>query len=311
MLAVATCSGTDQKLIMGKMPWDLQYPVLLGHESIGRVIKTGSRVRYLKEGDVVLRPTALYPVQRLGQYESMMGGFAEYGLVTDTRALLEDEPGTDLGYAYYQLPVPAEADILPEDALMLITLKETAGFLMNLRFSLNTPLVILGSASVAQAMCFFAKLLGAVPLIVVGRRDEPLDEIRRFGADYTVNTTRQDMVAAVMEWTGGRGAELVCDAAGDECLIREALRLLSPTGRIAPYATFSSKDPLVGIPPERLVQADTGEVPAHEYLLDLVGMGVVDLSSFYSHQLPFEDIVRGFELLFKKQAVKVVFTISD
>ncbi|HNU27086.1 MAG TPA: iron-containing alcohol dehydrogenase, partial [Planctomycetota bacterium] len=45
-----------------------------------------------------------------------LGGFAEYGLVTDTRALLEDKPGTDLGYAYYQMPVPAEADILPEDA---------------------------------------------------------------------------------------------------------------------------------------------------------------------------------------------------
>ena len=67
-LACSTCSGTDQKIINGQLPYPLDYPGILGHESIGVVVKTGEKVKYVKEGDIFLRPTVVYPSEKIGEF---------------------------------------------------------------------------------------------------------------------------------------------------------------------------------------------------------------------------------------------------
>lgn len=49
------CNGTDLGVIHGKVREVPQYPVVLGHEDAGYVVKTGSRVRSFRIGDLVLR----------------------------------------------------------------------------------------------------------------------------------------------------------------------------------------------------------------------------------------------------------------
>jgi len=44
----ATCSGTDLHIIKGRFPFGVDYPTILGHESTGRVIQVGAKVRNLK-----------------------------------------------------------------------------------------------------------------------------------------------------------------------------------------------------------------------------------------------------------------------
>ena len=62
IIACATCNSTDQKLINGTLAKDYtNFPGILGHESIGRIIKTGDRVRNYSIGDLVVRPVAIYP----------------------------------------------------------------------------------------------------------------------------------------------------------------------------------------------------------------------------------------------------------
>ena len=61
-LFCTTCTGTDQKIIGRKMLWAKNYPAIVGHESIGRVIKIGRKVRNIKEGTLFLRqPSILMP----------------------------------------------------------------------------------------------------------------------------------------------------------------------------------------------------------------------------------------------------------
>ncbi|MCM8785007.1 MAG: alcohol dehydrogenase catalytic domain-containing protein [Candidatus Omnitrophica bacterium] len=50
-LACATCSGTDLKIMDGKIFWCKNYPVILGHESVGIVVKRGKKVKYIKTID--------------------------------------------------------------------------------------------------------------------------------------------------------------------------------------------------------------------------------------------------------------------
>ena len=77
----STCAGTDIHLTDGKHPFPVQYPTILGHESVGRVVEVGSKVRNFKVGDLVSRVG--YPADVLGGLSSNWGGFAEYGIAKD------------------------------------------------------------------------------------------------------------------------------------------------------------------------------------------------------------------------------------
>jgi len=313
ILACATCTGTDQKHIHNKLPWAQKYPGVLGHESVGKVVSVGAKVKSFAVGDVVLRPTAVYPGERLADYYSLWGGFAEYGLVTDAPALLADCPtAKPSSYARFHQKLPASVPMSPADATMLITLKETASYVASVGVRLYSSLVILGSGSVAISMCRFAKIFGAYPVIVVGRRDAPLAHAReRIGADFTVNVQSEDLVAKVRRLTHGKGVDFVIDATGDVEFLKRSLPVLSDAGKAAAYATYKSPDAVKNaIDPARLIAGRTGEDIAHQYLIDAVRLGLVNPADFYSHRLPLSKIKEGFDLLSRKAASKVVFEME-
>ncbi len=312
MLACATCTGTDLKHIDNRLPWEQRYPGILGHESIGRVVKAGARVRRFRVGDLVLRPTAAYPGESLAGYSSLWGGFAEYGLITDIAALKADQPDAEVNpYARYQLAVPDLPGVEPRDWTMTITLKETAGYLESVGVRLYRSLAILGSGAVALSLCRLAKILGAYPVVVVGRRDAPLRYAREvIGADFVVNSAKEDAAARVRELTGG-GADFLIDTTGDAAFAAACAAGLNETGKIAGYATYPPGDSLADrVSPERLIQGQTGEDAAHQYLIDCVRLNLLDLKRFYSHALPFARIAEGFEMLRRKEAFKIVFEIE-
>ena len=54
MLYGATCTATDLAVIDGRVGWEkLEYPLILGHESVGRVVEVGSKVRNYRVGDLI------------------------------------------------------------------------------------------------------------------------------------------------------------------------------------------------------------------------------------------------------------------
>jgi L-iditol 2-dehydrogenase len=55
--AVGIC-GSDLHQYTGKQSWQVNYPVVLGHEFAGVIAKAGSRVRGFREGDRVVSETA-------------------------------------------------------------------------------------------------------------------------------------------------------------------------------------------------------------------------------------------------------------
>ncbi|MBI3923904.1 MAG: zinc-binding dehydrogenase [Armatimonadetes bacterium] len=313
-LACATCTGTDQKHLHNKLPWKQTYPGILGHESIGKVVSVGSEVRNYKEGDLVLRPTCVFPGEQLSEYTSLWGGFAEYGLATDAAAMREDNPDAQPNnYARFQQVVPAELPVAPADATMLITVKECASYVSSVGVRLYSSVVILGSGSVAYSMCRFAKVFGAYPVILVGRRDEPLAYAwERIGADFTVNVQKENLLARVREFTGGLGADFMIDTTGDATFMKECLPVLSESGKAAAYATYEGPEAVTNaIPEDKLTVGTTGEDIAHQYLLDAVKLGLVNLADFYSHLLPFAQISEGFKMLKAKTAFKIVFEVME
>ncbi|MBL4700526.1 MAG: zinc-binding dehydrogenase [Phycisphaeraceae bacterium] len=318
--ACATCTGTDQKIVNGKLLYVPQYPGILGHESVGTVVEVGAKVRYVKVGDQFFHPAAAWPGEKLGEVYSAWGGFSEFALVTDSQAVNEDQPDYELNpYCRFQQKLPDVWNVSPADTTMMVTLKEAASFVMSSEIGPGLSLLILGSGPVAVSMLRFAKILGAHPVIMVARRDEPLTQARQIGADHTINVTHVDLVDAVKQQTHGKGVDMILDAAGNLPLLKTAMSVLAPNGTVAPYAIYDKGDGSKGgvydikqdeesiVQLGQLSRAKVNEDQAHQYLIDAVRLSLLDLSAFYSHTMPLEKISEGFDLLRSKQATKIVF----
>ncbi len=318
-LACSICNGTDSKLLHGEFPGVSDYPSKLGHEGVGEVVKLGSDVRRYKVGDLVMRPGARYPGN--SPCYSHWGGFAEYGLIKDAScggASPERGDGSWKDTMHHILPPGTD----PIEATIYITLKEALTWLQRFDLRPNTSVVIFGTGPVGLSFTLFAKLIGANPVITIGRRKERLDLAEKFGADFTINSIEDDLKAAVMEMTGGLGANRVVEAIGNFEILKEAPSLLSDGGRIGiygvppsdkdsggfPYLTLSA----LGAPGNWSAEILQPEEPkGHRQILDLLKLGYLNPGDFITEVLPLDRITEGFRLIEERKALKVVIRISE
>lgn len=316
ILTCSFCSGTDTHIIDGCFP-GAKYPCLLGHETIGRVVECGPRVQNFKPGDLVLRPMAVRPRETLGGYSSYFGGFAEWGIVADAQAITDATPRSEQpklpSCATSQQIVPPDFD--PTLAGVFITFKETLSSLYDLGVCPGKSLLILGSGPVGLNFTQSAKVIGAHPVIVTGRRQEPLDRALDYGADVVINTVTQDLVEAVHDCTNGAGADYAVEAVGSWQVLQDSICALATGGQIGLYgvpsestATINCSDRPGGL---TLHFIQPKEQTVHQQVLDQLRLGLVDLQRQVSHVLPFEEIQAGLSLLREKKATKVVLKLRD
>jgi len=274
---------------------------------VGRVIEVGKKVRSFQVGDRVLRPGMRdahvpYPGGR-----SCWGGFVERALVTDAWA----EKGT----AYNAFPHPQQivpAEIPPEPAVALITLKETLNCLQHTEVQAGQSLAIVGTGPVAQALTRFAKLWtveGAHigPVVVFGRREAWAPRFEALGADAYVVGDDFSPVQGIM---AGGGFDRAIEAVGSRSALSRCLEVLKPEGRVNLYGIPPEAEPY--LPEEaadpRVFRGKVAEAEVHELLLQWVKEGEIDLEAWISHQMPWTEYERGFELVHQKKANKVVLT---
>lgn len=103
----------------------------------------------------------------------------------------------------------------------------------------TSPLLLVNAAGSAcgRIAAQEARRLG-LRLLAVTRSDSYTDELLALGATAVVNTTRDDLAAAVRELTGGRGADAALDAIGGETGAALA-ELVAPGGTLVSYGLLS------------------------------------------------------------------------
>ncbi|MEV6051971.1 NADPH:quinone oxidoreductase family protein [Streptomyces sp. NPDC052107] len=143
------------------------------------------------------------------------GGFAEYALA-DARALL---------------PAPEALD--DAEAAALHIGYQTGWFGLHRRAHLEageTLLVHAAAGGVGSAAVQLGKAAGAKVIGVVGGADKAA-VARELGCDVVVDRRSEDVITAVKEATGGRGADLIYDPVGGEAYAQSA-KLVAFEGRI-------------------------------------------------------------------------------
>jgi threonine dehydrogenase-like Zn-dependent dehydrogenase len=306
--ASATCTGTDVKLINNTLGFG-DYPCLFGHESVGVVIECGDKVRNFKAGDMALRPCAVYPSEKFNDFNSFAAGYTQFGLITDYQAFMEDNPNGKInGYARFQQKVRPSLSLSAVDAAMLITLKETASVVsLKAVCSIGKKVLVLGSGAVGLSMARFARTFGADFVVLGARRKEALKYAIDIKCCNAVVDFTTDWTASAKELVPG-GFDIIIDGTGSGDIMIGAATLLNMTGKLYPYATSQDTERVSNtIGADKWGNASPEEYNAGDFLNNAVETGIINLKNYYSHTLPLNDIVEGFELIKTRKAFKVVF----
>jgi NADPH2:quinone reductase len=158
------------------------------------------------------------------------GGFAEYA-VADAAALL---------------PAPDALD--DAEAAALHIGYQTGWFGLHRRAALEageTLLVHAAAGGVGSAAVQLGKAAGATVIGVVGGADKAA-VARELGCDVVIDRRSDDVVAAVKEATGGRGADVIYDPVGGEAYTQSA-KVVAFEGRIVVVGFASGTIPSPGL----------------------------------------------------------------
>jgi L-iditol 2-dehydrogenase len=311
LLYGATCTGTDQHLIHGRFPWPPKYPTVLGHESIGRVVEVGPKVRHFKLGDLVTRVGC--PADKAGAFDSHWGGFAEFGVALDHFAAKEDgRPESEWsGHRINQI-VPADFD--PAAATMIITWRETLSFITRMGVGEGSRLLVLGSGGNGLAFTAHGLNLGASVVAMTGnaRRAECA---RGAGVHAYYDYARADLNDAIKK-AHPNGFDFVIDAVGRNGLLDSGLPHCAVGGKVAIYGIDDfgqcSLNPSRARGTFTFFNGGYDEEETHEAVVAFIRAGKLHAKHWLDldHPLPLERIAEAYDAPGKRKFSKAVVKLA-
>ncbi|MBE7025090.1 MAG: hypothetical protein E7408_03430 [Ruminococcaceae bacterium] len=303
------CNTTD-KMVIENLFATPDYPVLFGHESFGRVIRVGSKVKKYKVGDRVICSNALVNGYN-GTFYSTWGGFATHGVVGDLQAYLDDGGVLDTQNAYrgrYAANQIIPGDFSKEKAALVFPLAETAGAIMQVGDLTGKRVVVIGTGVVGYFFCLFAKQFGAEEVVCIGRRQERVDVALSCGADVGFADT-----AAAEAYLSGR-ADIVFECSGNWQIFENGMPYLKDGGLLAVYAVPHQPYAmhLRGFPENFSVKRISPDVAgALDAVCTLLREDAIDTGLFLTHIWDFDSVPAAYEAVVRGDVIKGLVVIKS
>ena len=332
---LAGICGTDAHIYRGHGDPSL-FPLVLGHENVGRIVALGEGVERdfmgnpIRVGDriavkpgvscnscymcLVLKSPTRCPDKR-GAYgfrppntSPFNGGFAEY--------LYLDIPGT----FFFRTDASAERAVLLEPLTIAVHSVDRSGI------RLGDTVAIQGSGPIGLLTLFCARMAGAVKAIVVGGPAGRLELARKLGADYTIDieevTDPAERIKLVRSQTrGGQGADVVFECAGVPAAVPEGIGMMRDSGTFVEAGNFTDAGS-TSLNPNRdmvvknlnLVAPFGSSVEHFARALPILEKAEYPFEEIVSHCLPLERLSEAMEALTTsyqldgRDAIKIAIT---
>lgn len=300
--------GTDPHMHNGTSAFDIQTPLIFGHEFAGIIDKVGANVKDWQIGQRVTAEThadycGVCKLCRDNKYHlckdrkgygfQTHGAFSEYVKVPQ-RILHKVPDNIDLKYASLTEPLCVayksafiSSDIKPGDTV-----------------------VVIGPGPIGILCAAMAKLAGASNIAIIGTEGDEgrLELSKQYGT--TFQTTSKDELMEYVFAADSYGADLVIDTAGVSATLDLSLDLVCPCGQITKIG-WGPKP--VGFSLDRLLKK-SATLKGHfshtwdvwEKCIKLMSTGQIDLAPLVTHELPFEEWEKAFHMVESKEALKVV-----
>ena len=305
------------------------FPFLLGHEAAGEVVSVGPDVRGLAPGAfVILNWRAVCGTCRACRKGKPQYCFATFN-ATQRMTLADGTPLTPaLGIgAFTSLTLVAAGQCTqvpqarPEAAGLL-----GCGVMAGIGAVMHTGQVgpgdsvaVFGCGGVGAAAVAAARLVGATTIVAVDVDDRKLEWARAFGATHTVNSSREDPIAAVRAATGGFGADVAVEAVGRPEVLEQAFYARDLAGTVVQVGVPTPRMPMPAWPMidffgrgGALKPSWYGDcLPSRDFpmLIELYQQGRLDLDRFVSETIGIGDVEEAFSRMGRGEVLRSVVTL--
>jgi len=233
----------DHNIREGSIAPALPFPHILGTDASGEVAELGEGVTGFKVGERVI-PMPGFPVKE-----------EEYHIRPAATAPSFTLPGLGIPGTYAQyIEVPAQWVVKDDTGLqpeLVATLpmvlaagvrsvKEVGGVKAG-----DKVLVHSGAGGAGSMQVQVAKALGAQVATTV-RNDAKGQFAKGVGAELVINTSREDFVERVKEWSNGLGADVVIDSLGGDVLPK-SIDAARPLGVVVAFGFVAGTEVTFGI----------------------------------------------------------------
>ncbi len=289
---------------------------IVGHEYAGAVVAVGSTVDEFQVGDRVVVEAHM----GCRRCENCIRGLYTACLNYGNRARGHRANGftTNGGLAEYAVnhintlyPIPDA--VTYEEAVVVMTAGSPLFGLQNAGgYFAGETVAVLGPGPIGLMALQLVKALGATRVILTGTRESRLSLGKELGADILVNSKEMDPVAAVMEATGGKGADLVIDCAGADDTFDQALKMAKPGGKVLLVAFYHgpvTADVSHAVRRNVTICTERGEGGTSVgRALALLAAGRIQAGPLVTHTFSLAEVHRAFEVLEKRigDPIKVI-----
>ncbi|MGQ0669421.1 MAG: L-threonine 3-dehydrogenase [Actinomycetota bacterium] len=286
-------------------------PMTFGHEVAGYVEAVGPEVHHIQPGAFVAAETHI----ACGHCSTCRTGRAH--ICENLRILGVDTEGA---FAEYVVIPASNAWIVGEGIHPdVASVMEPFGNAVHATFGTEggedlatNPVAVIGCGPIGMFAVGIARAAGAFKVIAIEPNDYRRDLAGKMGADQLVDPKSEDPVRAVLDATGGIGAEVVLEMSGNPTAIDQGTRILARGGRMS----------LLGLPDRRVTLDLTDQVIFKEARLQgitgremfrtwqqtttLLSTGRVDVSPVITHRFPLDRFEEAFEVAASGRSGKVI-----
>ncbi len=285
-----TPSVAAQKL---KMPW------IMGHEFFGEVVAVGMGVSGFTAGDRISSDSHV----PCGYCHTCITGNPH---ICDNAMLVLGRTHPGCFAEYINLPAVAAVKMPQDTEPECGALMEPFGVAVHAvqqAEAAGKTLMIVGLGTIGMMALAVARNLGVTRLIAVSTDDTKLRMAKELGADYGINSKRQDVLAEVQNMTDGHGVDRVLEMTGVVRFLNLGIDALAPAGRLVcvgnynedvvipnySYRVMNKELTITGIFGRRMFET-------WELAKELVASGKVDLRRFVGAVMPLEEFERGVQM---------------
>src|SRR5690625_1186349 len=194
----------------GEDPW-LKAPVIPGHEFYGRIVEIGERARErhgVDNGDKIttdqIRPCNKCRYCITGKY-CMCQVHNMYGFQKD---IAEGAMAEYMKIGKESKIYKISDDVTPEEASLIEPMACAVHAVQRAQIEFEDVVVMAGAGTSGLCMTQIINLKTPKKLIVIDLNDKKLALAKKFGADLTINPTKEDPVEIVKDLTEGYGCDV-------------------------------------------------------------------------------------------------------
>ena len=274
-----------------------EYPMVLGHEPAGTVLKTGSGVTGWQKGDRAALEPALYC------YHCEFCRSGHHNVCANIRFL--SNPGLPGFFREcVNLPVANLLAIPPAMPLELATIVEPLAVAMHsMKFAAIQPgetVAVFGTGPIGLLTVACLKVAGAGRIWAIDPVPHRRELARHMGADVALDPSELDAARQIYTDTGNRGVDCAIDCAAREDTTNAAIRAARNAGRVVLTGIHSAAMVPFEVSPMRRKELAIFNVrrSCHEShdALDLLTERMSWFAPLVTHIRPLDNIAEAFTL---------------